>query len=150
MTTIAWDGTTLAGDTLGVIGGMLAVHAVKIFQLVDGRLYGGSGNHDEVLAVRDWLNGAGDKPAVKDFAGIIIGPAGACVRVEEALVAIPITEAFHAVGSGRDFAMAAMALGQTACQAVTLAAQWDIWTGGDIMCFTLSRGGEHAQDRPAP
>ena len=44
---------------------------------------------------------------------------------------------FHAIGSGRDFAMAAIALGKNAREAVELAAQFDIYTGGDVECVQL-------------
>ena len=43
-----------------------------------------------------------------------------------------VRERFVADGSGRDFAIAAMALGRTARQAVALAARFDVYTGGGI------------------
>lgn len=42
---------------------------------------------------------------------------------------------YHAIGSGRDFAIAAMALGQTAHQAVELAIGFDVNSGGGIDCL---------------
>jgi len=138
MTTIAWDGTTLAGDTL-VVAGNLKTAGVKLYRLQDGRLYGGSGYQEQVLAVREWLETAGEKPKLEQFAAILITPDGACLRLEEQLIPMPIQERFHAVGSGRDFAMAAMALGKTALEAVLLAAHWDAWTNDDVMTLTLQQ-----------
>lgn len=42
-----------------------------------------------------------------------------------------------AIGSGRDFAMAAMHLGKTAKEAVEIAMHFDINTGGDIIEFEV-------------
>lgn len=145
MTTIAWDGTTLAGDTLGIIGGSLKVYSVKVFALEGGRVYGGAGAYQDVLAVRDWLaKQTAEKPSVQDFAGLVIDDLGKCWRLEEALIYLPITEPFHACGSGRDFALAAMAMGQDAATAVRFAAQFDVWTNDDVITLACSlRPGLH-------
>ena len=137
MTTIAWDGHTLAGDALGVIGESLTVWSRKIFCLPDGRLFGGSGRYDQVLAVRDWLETGGEKPRLDAFAGIVIDQHRQCYRLEEALICMPIVEPFHAVGSGRDFAIAAMALGEDAIAAIALAARFDLYTGNGIHILHL-------------
>lgn len=105
--------------------------------LPDGRLYGGSGDYSEVRAVLDWLSCGGAKPeSLKQFSALLIAQDGQAYRLEERLVPLPMA-APHACGSGRDFAIAAMALGQTARQAVELAMQFDPWTGGEIMTLTL-------------
>lgn len=44
---------------------------------------------------------------------------------------------FAAVGSGRSFALTAMHLGKTAKQAVVVASQLDLYTGGEIKEMTL-------------
>jgi hypothetical protein len=137
MTTIAWDGTTLAGDTLGVIGETVKIMVHKLFRLADGRLYGGTGEWQEVLAVRDWLTHGGEKPHLEDFAGIVIDKIMRCWRLEETLIFLPILEPTHAIGSGRDFALAAMALGCTATDAVLLAAQFDVWTNTEVETLCL-------------
>ena len=148
MTTIAWDGTTLAGDSLAAIDGCLAAYGLKVYVLTDGRLYGASGRYQDVLAVRMWLDTGGEKPHITEFAGMVIETNGECSRIEESLVFMPIREPFHAVGSGRDFALAAMALGQTAAQAVALAARFDIYTGGGVVEVSLLGGAsaQHQED----
>ena len=83
-----------------------------------------------------WLEG-GEKPTVKDFAAMLIGPNKQCYRLEDKLVAFQVESSFHAVGSGRDFAIAAMHLGKTAREAVELACLYDIYTGGPITEITL-------------
>jgi len=142
VTTIAWDGKTLAADTLGAIGECLRVCYTKIFRLDDGRLFGGAGNYEDVLAVRDWLNKDSEKkPRVTGFAAILIGRDGTCARLEDRLVPLPIVERWHACGSGRDFAIAAMVCGLSAEKAVDLAMQLDVWSGGTIDALTLEEGG---------
>lgn len=138
MTTIAWDGKTLAGDTRCVAGGF-CFGTVKIWRLTDGRLFGGSGNAEDCEAVRHWLEHPQEpKPTVKDFAGIVISPDGRCHRVEDKLFIFEVTTPFHAVGSGRDYAMAAMHYGIPAVDAVRLACIYDAYTGGEITELQLA------------
>lgn len=136
MTTIAWDGRTLAADTLATAGG-LAYGIVKAVRLKDGRLYAGSGAAEDCQAVLNWLYSGGEKPTVKDYAGIVIGADLSIWRYEDKLVPFPVTDRFHAIGSGRDFAIAAMHMGKTAREAVELAIVYDIYTGGPITELTI-------------
>lgn len=50
---------------------------------------------------------------------------------------IPIADAYAAVGSGAPYALAAMYLGHTATRSVTVASQFDINTGGKIITKQL-------------
>ena len=111
--------------------------SVKARKLADGRLYGHTGDAQDGAAVLNWLETGGEKPAVKDFTALLIGVNGHLSRLEDKLVPFPITSAFHAAGSGRDFAMAAMHMGKTAREAVELACLYDIYTGGPITEITL-------------
>ena len=144
MTTIAWDGRTLAADSLGVLGDSLKVVSHKLMCFPDGRLLGCCGRMSDKMLVCEWLLHGGEKPLLDDsFAAILVEPTGQAFRLEESLVFITMHEPFHACGSGRDFAIAAMALGKTACEAVALAMQFDPWTGGAVEWLTLkeeSRG----------
>lgn len=45
---------------------------------------------------------------------------------------MPCSRAYHAVGSGRDFALAAMACGRSAHEAVDIAMAFDNGTGGKV------------------
>ena len=136
MTTIAWDGRTLAADTRATACG-LAYGIVKAVRLKDGRLYGASGAADDCKAAQNWLDSGGEKPTVKDYAGIVIGADLSIWRYEDKLVPFPVTDRFHAIGSGRDFAIAAMHMGKTAREAVELAIVYDIYTGGPITELTI-------------
>lgn len=51
----------------------------------------------------------------------------------------PVIERCYAVGSGSHFALAAMACGKTAVEAVRLAARFDPGTGGRVESITLRK-----------
>lgn len=140
MTTIAWDGKTLVGDTLGVSYN-LKRQVVKVWRLDDGRLYGASGEYQSVLAVKAWLE-AGEledkKPNLDDFSGLLIDHKGQCFRLEDQLIYMPIAEQYHAVGTGRDFAMAAMFLGASAMNAVLVASHFDVYTDTPFTTVALN------------
>lgn len=130
MTTVAWDGRTLAADSRSTSGGM-PWECTKAVRLADGRLFAGSGSAEECEAVREWLEHGGEKPTVKDFVGILIEN-GKCFRLEDKLIKLSVESSFHAVGSGRDYAMAAMHYGKTAREAVELACLYDVYTAGPV------------------
>lgn len=141
MTTLAWDGKTLAADSRATSSGM-PYKAVKIFMLADGSLFAGSGEYGQVHAVKAWLENADadtQKPKTDDFAGFFVTAAGEVFRLEESLIRLPVYEPFHAMGSGRDFAMAAMHCGKSAREAVEIAALYDVFTGGDVMAFDIPK-----------
>lgn len=139
MTTIAWDGKTLASDTLAVSGGYVKRRVQKIFRLDNGDLFAAAGGYDELLSAYRYLNTSEDmKPTLEDFVGLLIRAVdGKAYRLEAAMVPSPILEPFHALGSGRDFAMMAMHLGKTAREAVELAMLFDAHTGGVIESMEL-------------
>jgi len=138
MTTIAWDGKTLAGDRRANAGG-LPYSVTKVFRLSDGRLFAGSGTADCIEAVRDWLEGnEKQRPSFtkdEDFAILVISKENGklvCDRYELKCFPMRIEEKFHAVGSGRDYAIAAMDFGKSAREAVEFASKYDIYTGNGI------------------
>ena len=132
MTTIAWDGTTLAADRRISNNGMTRA-GQKVWELHDGRLFATCGNVEDGLAALRWLECGGDLPTLDEdtFAGIIVR-GGSAFRVESKMIESKILETTHAMGSGRDFAIAAMHLGMTAREAVEIAALFDTGTGHGV------------------
>lgn len=134
MTTIAYDGTTLAADTMATSDG-LARRTSKLF-VSEKYLYGMCGYESEGIMIAKWLATDGDPPTVEDdgVKGIVIERAtGKCFAISGKHCSfLPIYEPVFAVGSGRDFAIAAMTLGKTAEQAVLFAAQFDVWTRAPV------------------
>lgn len=135
MSTVCWDGKTLAADRQCCA--TFKTRARKVWKLSGGRLFGGAGVFEQVLAVRAWLEDGGAKPEhLSEFAGILVEPNGIAYRLEERLIRDRILERCHAVGSGAPFAITAMALGKTAREAVGIAAGFDPGTGGGVDVLT--------------
>ncbi len=134
MTTIAWDGTTLAADRR-ISSGTVTYSTTKIRRTEDGRLIGATGDFGVCAEMLDWLEKGGPRPACQDSerwaSALEIKPDGTCWmhnrdsrwRVEDEFVAI---------GSGRDYAMATMALGYSAEKAIEIASRFDPGTGNGI------------------
>lgn len=125
-------GKTLAADRRCCSS--FTTRARKVFRLPDGRLFGGAGVFEQVLAVRVWLEEGGAKPeGLTDFSGILVDSGGVAYRLEERLIRDRILERCHAVGSGSPFAITAMMeFKTTAREAVLIAARFDPRTGGGV------------------
>lgn len=134
MTTICFDGQTLAADRQ--IFGSFIRKGRKIWRLSDGSLFGAAGIWEEVVAVRNWLDGQTKPKGLTNFTALLVEPDGSLYRLEEKLNRMPILERCHAVGSGQAFAITAMALGKTAPEAVRIAARFDPGTGGGVDVLT--------------
>lgn len=110
----------------------------KLYRLPDGGIFGGAGSVQEVLAVVGWLRG-GDKPAdLQNFEGILVTKEGICA-LGMRLMREPIVERCYAAGSGAHFAIAAMACGRSALEAVRIAARFDPGTGGRVETMILRK-----------
>jgi ATP-dependent protease HslVU (ClpYQ) peptidase subunit len=130
MTTIAWDGKTLAGDTQA---SLFKSHFSKVIRLDNGLFVGTSGMVSDACAFREWLVKGGDKPKLEDgFHAIVIEPAGSIYLYDKGAVAIPWSGPFVAIGSGRDYAMTAMNLHLSAADAVKQASIFDVDTNSIV------------------
>lgn len=145
MTTIAFDGKTLAADRQ--MGGWINV--CKIFKLKDGRIAAGAGNNfDAVRCIVAWMN-AGSKPADRpdipsdDAPHILV--VSKCAKLTWIMwpyhEGMPITESFFAIGSGSEYAMGAMAVGASARKAVEVACRLDAHSGKGIDVVRIVKPG---------
>lgn len=143
MTTVAWDGINLAADTLSQDNWGLIEHRSKIYKS-DEWVAGGAG---ELHCLLNWYK------VVKGFPVIEVVDAGiqnwdkdkndpsiilVCRSSKQAWrltggVFVSIGRNFHAIGSGRDYALAAMYCGKSAAEAVQVAMNFDNNTGGTVM-----------------
>jgi hypothetical protein len=138
MTVIAWDGKTLAADKLCVNGGLRGT-VTKIFRAGDC-LVGGSGDFSFVLAMVDWVQKGRDPAAFpadqrnKDNwqPMLVIEADGTPSLYDQTPFPIRQEQAYIAIGSGRDFAMAAMYLRKTAVEAVEVAIALNSGCGNGI------------------
>lgn len=144
MTTIAFDGKTMACDTRVVCGGNCYNTDTKIYEnefVVIG-VAGDAGVG--ILLVKD------DSILVPkhydfDFSALVwVKDIETLCKVEfykswdcALSSVIPIADSFAAVGSGSPYALAAMYLGNTATCSVTVAAQFDTNNGGKIITKQL-------------
>ena len=135
MTTIATDGKIMASDSQQTGQYIDQIDCEKVFR-IRGELVGISGDYAEARRYLEWLqNGAKkeDKPHFEkdsDFDALHLTPQGVfCVTKNLYRVAVGIPAA---VGSGGDFAMAAMMAGAKPRKAVEIAIRLDPHSGGRI------------------
>lgn len=85
-----------------------------------------------------WQRAPSGQPGLKEFTGLLIFGDGRIWTMDETTTSYEIFEPFYAIGSGRDFAIAAMALGKSALEAVELASRFDIWTAAPFTELRLN------------
>lgn len=142
MTTIAWDGKTLAADRRATWGGtpVVVTKAARI-KAPDGLwwLVGTSGHSAQCEAAMRWMAGRAGKPDdLNDCSRIAVSPRGDVWHATGVLWSL-IGRRAWAIGSGSDYALGAMAAGATAKQAVRIAARLDVSTGNGVQTLTHYR-----------
>jgi 20S proteasome alpha/beta subunit len=143
MTIIAWDGQTLAADKRAVNNGFKGGTVTKIHRWKGG-LCGFAGDLDVGMQMVEWLrNGAVASDFPKQQAEkqacsfMVIGADKRVFRYETTPILLHFENETHAMGSGRDYALAAMHLGLTARRAVEVAIALDSGCGNGIDTLTL-------------
>lgn len=110
----------------------------KVFKLKDGRILVGAGEFDIGPAIAIWLDG-GEKPTItgdSQWSGLVLEKGKIPLAIDHSLrlapAAIPWTG-----GTGEQIAMAAMVLGLSPKEAVTLACKLDIYSGGPVRTYKI-------------
>jgi hypothetical protein len=136
MTTVAWDGKTLAADSQSTTGSVRGT-AAKLAKNRDGFLVAGSG---DLGTVKVWINWvlAGMPPdqqptSIEEANILVIDPRGRPSLFSGLAVAQPLPRRQWAIGSGGDIALGAMAAGADARQAVKIACKLDVYSGGRVV-----------------
>jgi len=134
LTTIAWDGLTLAGDRMCSFGAT-PVPTTKVFS-VKGVLFGTAGLKKDGILFREWIERYDRAPSRKpslneNFSGMLIESSGELTYYGGPdLVPIPMPSGHKwSLGSGCDYALGAMEAGASAREAVEIASKLDINTG---------------------
>jgi ATP-dependent protease HslVU (ClpYQ) peptidase subunit len=155
MTTVAFDGQFLAADGRATLGNLISAKSTqKIFPLVTRAngvevkaVLAGAGSYESILLLKKHLEGNDlhDCEMIPEFepgemSGLLILETGEAFVLEHRLVPMP-TESPVAIGSGTDFAMAAMSLGKSATEAVKVACELDCFSGGRIKTFDIESWG---------
>lgn len=125
MSVIAWDGTRVAADR-GALSGDVRSTCPKI-ELIDGRVFGGTGGAEAYLLVRNWyLDGADPAkwPEIQktdDWSRLLIFEKGGVTEYERWPVAQKVEDPYFAWGSGREVALGVLYVGGSVEQAVEAA-----------------------------
>lgn len=143
MTVIAWDGKTLAADKRAVLAGFQGGTVTKIHRWPGG-LCAFAGDLDIGMQMVAWLRG-GARPeefpkrqADENAASfLVVNADGTTVRYERAPIPLLFENVKQAMGSGRDYALAAMHLGCDARRAVEVACALDQNCGNGIDAIDL-------------
>lgn len=148
MSVIVWDGKQLAADRRASLGTLIRT-TTKIFHLGNAlAAYAGDADAgEEVLA---WFKAGHDLamfPASQrdkdNWSGLlVVWPDGALWKYERTPYPIKFPPQQFAIGSGRDFALAAMYCGRSATEAVEVTCFFDSGCGNgvDVLMF---------EDKPA-
>lgn len=147
MTTLAWDGKTLAADRC-TWSGPARRATRKVFKVTapDGRKYliGFCGDGSFAIAVLDWMNGKADRPKHSDFGvnpenqfALVIDEQHRVWNLTANLNYLPYREKIFAMGGGQEFAWGALEAGATAKQAVTIAIKRSDYAGMGVDCISF-------------
>lgn len=140
MTTIAYRDGVLAADTAATAGEAITGQISKVY---DGAVWliAVSGNAEDIpKAIRYIGSSDAVKEAIKfsdNFAALVIERATGKVMQFEGAEMFEVRAPFYARGSGRDFALGAMAAGATAAEAVEIACRYDCYSRAPVETVTL-------------
>lgn len=142
MTTIAFDGKTLAADKRASSQGL--VFTVTKVRKIRGHMVAASGAYASIQELLAWYSAGADASKLPEFQRtddfvnlLIIDEKGGIFELQRGPIPFKVEEKFYAIGSGRDFAIAAMHLGCNAVDAVKVAAVFDSGTGNGVDTLTL-------------
>jgi hypothetical protein len=161
MTTIAFDGKTLACDSCWTYGGTVDTLTTKIVRLSSGGLLGCAGQNDSrsVIALLDKVKTPAQLPSYEavmairaDILGLLVLPKGRVYKIATTIISPEnwdegmddfglweITGPFAAVGSGGDSALVAMECGKPAREAVRIACKYDPASRPPIHAMPLAK-----------
>jgi ATP-dependent protease HslVU (ClpYQ) peptidase subunit len=140
MTTIAFDGKTLATDSQMTAGNTAFSSTVKIFKIKGGRYLAFAGRSDMQRELIAWLEG-GERPEIGEdveIDAIVVDAKGNAVQFGASLRIMPVVVPW-AGGSGAAFALTALTLGQDAVAAVEVACKLDIYSGGPVQSVRIGK-----------
>lgn len=139
MTTIAYDGKTIAADSLCSQGQERVPQPVQKIHVRDTmagpRIFAFSGAVSMERAVIEWVNAGGDPEKQPgpgqgcEYEMIVIDRDGARSYTQHSPYPFDI-DAPYCVGSGNKYAIAALTLGHSASVAVEVATRLDLYSGG--------------------
>jgi len=141
MTTIAWDGKTLAVDSAQSRGDIITGLKMKKLYLDVGpfkavAISGVTQNYEPLIK---WIKCGGDNPSISDhFSILCINKKGQCFGLHDGDQLYFVRRKDKcSEGSGWQIALGAMDAGATAIEAIKIASKRDVYTGGKVQSFTV-------------
>jgi ATP-dependent protease HslVU (ClpYQ) peptidase subunit len=139
MTTVAYTKGVLAFDSKASSGGQHAGWVMK-GKKTNKYLIAACGSCEDIQAFMDWMESGGKQEDKKtygldrdvDINALVIDKKTRVYQYEGRLYPYVIEADIHALGSGREYAIGAMAAGSSAQQAVRIASKYDSGTGGAV------------------
>lgn len=142
MTIIAWDGKTLAADRQ-MTNNDLRIQCSKIMRWRD-YVIAWTGDNEQGLILSEWFKGGMAREKWPKFqeheqnwTRLIYASKSGCGFFERLPVAQEVIDPFVAFGSGRDFAMGAMAMGADARKAVEITQIYSCDCGFGVEAYDL-------------
>ncbi len=141
MTTLATDGITLAADGQISCGDLIEdLNRQKVFRLNDGTAIAFAGCLHSAVRFMEWVQSGSPQDLVpslaENFGAIRINGTSTVLSYDNSCHAIQMPTPY-AEGTGKHLALGAMLAGKTPVEAVKIAAQRDMWTGGKIRSVTV-------------
>lgn len=137
MTVIAWDGKTLAADKRASANGLILT--VTKIRRINKALYGCAGSMSGAQEMFAWVENGCDPKELPAFqrtddyvAMLMVGADRIAYRYDCGPFPLKLEDKFTAIGSGRDFAIAAMHLGCDARHAVEVASIFETSCGNGV------------------
>ena len=149
MTTIAFDGTSMAADSLtqdlGKTRYMTKVHKIENAYIFNKDiLFGAAGDVRNIKLLYDWLlnvnselDSREDPNFPSDKLDALLWDGEHLWNIDAAMVLLKIDTIPWAIGSGDMYSLGAMSKGANAEEAVSTAMTYDVGTGGLIKSLTL-------------
>lgn len=145
MTTIAYhhDSRTIAVDSRKTMSGIVVNDRTEKWRYVDGDLYffaGSDGGED--LFIEAHKTGSKANPDIADCCALMITKDGVCKMLVISNDWLPLSCVINyniALGSGDNFALAAMDHGKNAADSVRYASTRDIYTGGPVHAYDIAK-----------
>lgn len=133
MTTVAYDGKTIAADTL-ITGGVSSVSSKLLtFPMIPDGTFGAYAG-DVGCALRFFRTWTGDPDSIPagDYQALVCHSDGRVIYYNGDGLCLEMTDQKFAIGSGCEYAMGAMAAGKTAVKAAQIACTLDPNSGGTV------------------
>lgn len=141
MTTIACDGMTVAADGRITSSGEVAHCSAQKMWVYSDCIICGTGTMSIIPVAAKWVRYGADPneaPPAMEHGWTVWRVSKSGILEYSNTDPYPISYDFpHAMGTGSAYARTAMRLGKTAKEAVEIAAEFDIYTGGAITAYDI-------------